>query len=70
MIHFDLVRIMGRDTLPALEIGRKCVREKGNDAPQLDFILFMDGDNGSGQARLAGIEAFIESLDRQREFNE
>jgi hypothetical protein len=70
MIHFDLVRIMGRDTLPALEIGRKFVKEKDSDKRELDFILFMDGDNGSRKAKLAGVEAFIESLDRMREFND
>src|SRR6185295_14752105 len=70
MIHFELVRIMGRDTLPALEIGRKFAKEKETAARELDFVLFMDGDNGAGKARLAGVETFIESLDRKREFNE
>ena len=70
MINFDLVRIMGRDTLPALEIGRKFVKEKDSPNRELDFILFMDGDNSKGKAAIAGIEAFIESLDRKREFNE
>jgi hypothetical protein len=70
MIHFELVRIMGRDTLPALEIGRKFAKEKDGAARELDFVLFMDGDNGAGKARLAGVETFIESLDRKREFNE
>ena len=70
MIHFDLVHIMGRDTLPALEIGRKFAREKDGVGRELDFVLFMDGDNNAGRARLAGVDAFIESLDRKREFNE
>jgi hypothetical protein len=70
MIQFDLVRIMGRDTFPALEIGRKFAREKDSPARELDFVLFVDGDTGAGRARLAGVEAFIESLDRKREFNE
>lgn len=70
MIHFDLVRIMGRDTLPALEIGRKFAREKDGASRELDFVLFMDGDNGAGRAKLSGVETFIESLDRKREFNE
>jgi len=70
MLHFELVRIMGRDTLPALEIGRKFAREKDAAGRELEFILFMDGDKGTGRARLAGIDAFIESLDRKREFNE
>jgi hypothetical protein len=70
LIRFDLVRIMGRDTLPALEIGRKFVREKDRADRQLDFVLFMDGNPLQRRARLAGIETFIESLDRMREFNE
>jgi len=70
MLHFDLVRIMGRDTLPALEIGRKFAKEKDHSNRELDFVLFMDGDNAKGRASLAGVETFIESLDRKREFNE
>jgi hypothetical protein len=70
LIHFDLVRIMGRDTLPALEIGRKFAREKDGAGRTLDFVLFMDGDHSTGRAKLAGVDAFIESLDRKREFNE
>jgi hypothetical protein len=70
MIHFELVRIMGRDTLPALEIGRKFAKEKDRENRELDFVLFMDGDNSKSRAGLAGVETFIESLDRKREFNE
>jgi hypothetical protein len=70
MLHFELVRIMGRDTLPALEIGRKFAKEKDSPNRELDFILFMDGDNAKGRASLAGVDTFIESLDRKREFNE
>ena len=70
LIRFDLVRIMGRDTLPALEIGRKFVREKDRGDRQLDFVFFMDGDVAQRRARPAGIDTFIESLDRMREFNE
>jgi len=69
MLHFDLVRIMGRDTLPALEIGRKYVQQKESATRELDFVLFMDSD-GAGGSKLAPVEAFIESLDRKREFNE
>jgi hypothetical protein len=61
---------MGRDTLPALEIGRKFAKEKDNPNRELDFVLFVDGDNAKGRASLAGVETFIESLDRKREFNE
>lgn len=70
MLHFELVRIMGRDTLPALEIGRKFAKEKDRPDRELDFVLFMDGDNSKSRAAPAGIETFIESLDRKREFNE
>jgi hypothetical protein len=30
----------------------------------------MEGDKGAGKSRLAGVETFIEPLDRSREFNE
>jgi len=65
MLHFDLLRIMGRDTLPALEIGRKYARERGAETRELDLVLFVDGTKG-----LVSEDAFLESLDRPGAFNE
>jgi hypothetical protein len=70
MLHFDLVRIMGRDTLPALEIVKKFVRERGTPAQELDFVLFLDGDGATGRAREADEAAFCESVNRPQAFTE
>lgn len=73
-IRFPLVRILGRDTLPPVEVGRMFARERSLDrqrealglppASQLDFVLFLDGDPESGRARFASVEEFIRSVER------
>ncbi len=70
LIHFDLVRVMGRDTLPALEIARKFAKERGTEKRQFDLVLFLDGDSSSRSARLAGEEEFCSTLKRERAFSE
>jgi hypothetical protein len=70
MLHFDLVRVMGRDTLPALELARKYARERGRENRELDFVLFLDAVQATGRARRATEEEFCESADRPRAFNE
>jgi hypothetical protein len=64
LIHFDLVRVMGRDTLPAIEIVKKFGREQNTPAQQLDFVLFLDGGQEADAAE------FCSSADRPRAFNE
>jgi hypothetical protein len=70
LIHFDLVRVMGRDTLPAVEIARKYLKEKGTEQRQLDLVLFLDGDSKTKCARLAGDDAFFTTLTREGAFGE
>jgi hypothetical protein len=70
MLHFDLVRVAGRDTLPAIEIVRKFSREQNTPKQELDFVLFLDGDPALRKAKFAGVEEFCESANRQRAFNE
>ncbi|MGH7213739.1 MAG: YiiX/YebB-like N1pC/P60 family cysteine hydrolase, partial [Tepidisphaeraceae bacterium] len=72
LLNFELVKIMGRDTLPALEICRKFARERGasGDERELDFVLFLDGRVGENRAFLAGEDEFCESANRPRGFNE
>ena len=69
-LHFPLVRIMGRDTLPAVEIVRKFARERGKDDRELDFVLFLDADPAAGRAHFADEETFCGTADRPRSFNE
>lgn len=70
LIHFDLVRVMGRDTLPALEIVRRFSQERGTPDRQFDFVLFLDRVPGEQRAAPAGEETFCSTLDRAKEFNE
>lgn len=73
-VRFPLVRILGRDTLPPVEVAQMFARERRLDrqrealglspASQLDFVAFLDGDAESGRARFAGVEEFIRSVER------
>jgi hypothetical protein len=69
-LRFDLVPVMGRKTLPAIELVRKFRRERDAGRPELDFVCFLDGDPGAGTAREADAEAFCRSVDRPRAFQE
>lgn len=70
LLKFDLVRIMGRDTLPAVEIARKYQNEKGRPDQQLDFVLFLDGVPSQRRAAVADEPRFLSSISRPRGFNE
>ena len=70
ILHFDLVNIVGRPTLPALEIARKFARERHQPNPELDFVLFLDGDRAAGVAREASDDDFCESAKRPGAFHE
>ena len=73
-IRFPLVRIMGLDTMPADEVVRMFARERSMDgepaaqglpsASQLDFVLFLKGDEWSGRADLASVAEFIGTVER------
>ena len=70
MLHFELVRVMGRDTLPAIEIVKKFSKERTMKDRELDLILFMDGSRKRGDARLASEAEFCLSVNRDKAFNE
>jgi hypothetical protein len=70
LLHFDLIHLMGRDTLPALEICRKFGHERPRPDRQLDFVLFLDTKPGATRATPATEADFITSADRPRGFNE
>jgi hypothetical protein len=63
-IQFTLVDVMGRKTLPAIEIVRKHATERGSPRQQLDFIAFLDGDEATGSASFRDEDAFIGTLKR------
>ena len=70
MLHFDLVRVMGRDTLPALEIVRKFARERQRPDHELEFVLFLDAAPETGRAERVTEEELCASAGRPRAFNE
>ncbi|MCW8133752.1 MAG: 1-acyl-sn-glycerol-3-phosphate acyltransferase [Planctomycetota bacterium] len=63
-IHFELVDVMGRKTLPAIEMVRKYANERGTPGQQLDLIVFIDGDEETGTASMQDEEAFLGTLKR------
>jgi hypothetical protein len=76
-IRFPLARVMGRDTMPADEVVRMFARERSMDgepavqglppASQLDFVLFLRGDEWSGRADPVGVAEFIRTVERPLE---
>jgi len=70
LLKFDLVRIMGRSTLPALEILHKFAAERGKEDRQLDFVFFLDADPEKDSSVFADEDAFCKSAERPKSFNE
>jgi hypothetical protein len=62
---FPLKTIMGRRTMPALELVRKFHDELGVDDPQLEFVAFIDGNEETGESVFYDDPAeFLATLDR------
>lgn len=61
-IDLPLVEILGRRTLPALEVVRYALSEGGR--AQLEFIALLDGDERAGRAEWADEATLAETLDR------
>ena len=66
----QLPQIMGRAALPALEFCRKFARERASPERELDLILFLDAEPAQRAAREADVQAFCDSADPPRGFNE
>lgn len=64
VVHFDLVDVLGRKTLPAIEIVRKFSTEHQRPERQLEFVAFVDGDEKKGCAEFCDVERFISTLQR------
>ena len=62
MLDFDLVRIMGRNTLPAAEIARKFARERGDPRRELDLLLYYETSPSGTSARLSTEQAFVATV--------
>lgn len=50
-IRFPLERIMGRMTMPAINLVEKFDREYGTENAQFELIAFIDGDEATGTSR-------------------
>jgi hypothetical protein len=62
MLHFDLVRIMGRNTLPAAEIARKFARERHNPHHELDLLLYYETPLAGTSAQRGTEKAFTATV--------
>ena len=61
-LSFDLVRIMGRNTLPAAEIARKFARERHDPRHELDLILYYETPTGGTAALRSTARAFVATV--------
>ena len=64
-IQFPVVEIMGRPTMPAVNLVKKLRDERRAPSPQLRLVAWIDGDEAAGTARLStDVDAFVSTLDR------
>jgi hypothetical protein len=63
-IRFPLVDVMGRKTLPPIEIVRQCVREREQGTLQFSFVAYLDGNDARGNAVFAGEKEFYQTANR------
>lgn len=61
-VDLPLVEVLGRRTLPALEVVRYALTPEGKD--RLEFIALLDGDESRGEAVWADEKTLAESIDR------
>jgi hypothetical protein len=64
-MRFPLKKILGRNTMPAIEIVRKYKEELDGDDPQFELIAFIDGDERTNETTFTtDSAAFVATLDR------
>lgn len=64
-IHFPVKQILGRQTMPAIELVRKVKEEAAADTAELEFIAFIDSDEATNTATFLEDGAmFVSTLDR------
>lgn len=62
-IDFPVENIMGRPTMPAINLVRKFEEERHGPKPQLGFVAFIDGNESTGKSTVADEAAFVSTLD-------
>jgi hypothetical protein len=65
-LALDLVDVAGRRTLPANELVHRFDADAELGAPQMDFVLFLEGHEKDGNATLADVAAFRSSWRRTK----
>ncbi len=63
-IGFELVEVMGRRTLPALQILRRWERERDTPDARLELVAFLDADEEAGCAIAGDGDRLCTTLDR------
>ena len=63
-VTFELVEILGRPTLPAIQILEKWNAERGLEEAQLEVICFLDSNEAQGRAEVGDTARLLETLDR------
>jgi hypothetical protein len=63
MLEFDLIRIMGRNTLPAAEIARKFARERHDPHHDLDLLLYYEMPLAGTSAQRSTEQAFVATVE-------
>jgi hypothetical protein len=64
-IRFPVKQILGRQTMPAIELVRKIKEESASDTAELHFIGFIDSDETTNTARyVEDSAAFVQTLER------
>jgi len=65
-LRLPLSEVAGRLLMSPNEIARLYAEERGRPDAQLDFVLLLDGDEGSDRAHEAGAEVFAASWQRPK----
>lgn len=65
-LRLPLESVAGRLLMPPNALARSFASERGGPAPQLDFVLMLDGDERAGTAHPASAEVFAETWRRPK----
>ncbi|PRQ04346.1 hypothetical protein ENSA5_08550 [Enhygromyxa salina] len=65
-LDLDLVEVAGRPTLPANDLARQFVTERGTAAAQLDFVYFIDAIEKQRKAVVSDEAAFLATPERTK----
>ena len=66
LLRFDLREVLGRSTLPPLDIAGKYVQERKHADRELDFVWFLDAVPEEQRVTLSTEEIFRQTIDRPR----